>query len=32
MSNSIEDLYDFGSIKKCRLCKAMSLKSNFHKN
>ena len=32
MSNSINDLYDFDLIKKCSVCKNISLKSNFYKN
>ena len=32
MSNCFKDLYEYGLIKKCRLCKNISLKSNFNKS
>ena len=32
MSISIKDLYDYNLVKKCRVCKNILLKSNFHKN
>ena len=32
MSNWIKDLYDYELVKKCRVCKNNSLKSNFNKN
>ena len=32
MSSCIKDLYDYDLVKKCRLCKNNSLKSNFFKN
>ena len=31
MSNCIKDIYDYDSFKKCRVCKNILLKSNFHK-
>ena len=31
MSNSIKDLYDYDLVKKCCMCKNISLKSNFNK-
>ena len=32
MRDCIKDLYDYDLIKKCRVCKNILLKSNFHKN
>ena len=32
MSSCIKDLYDYDLVKKCRVCKNVSLKSNFYKN
>ena len=32
MSSCIKDLYDYELIKKCRVYKKISLKSNFCKN
>ena len=32
MSSCIKDLYDYDLIKKCRVCKNISLKSNLNKN
>ena len=32
MKNCIEDLSDYDLVKKCRVCKNISLKSNFYKN
>ena len=32
MSNCIKDLFDYDLVKKCRRCKNISLKTNFHKN
>ena len=32
MSNCMKDLYDYDLVKKCRVCKNISLKSNFNKN
>ena len=32
MSNFIKDLYEYDLIKKCRVCKNISIKSNFNKN
>ena len=32
MSGCIKDLYDYELVKKCRVCKKISLKSNFNKN
>ena len=32
MSSCIKDLYDYDLVKKCRVCKNISLKSNFYKN
>ena len=31
MSNCIKDLYDYDLVKKCCMCKNISLKSNFNK-
>ena len=30
MSNCIKDLFDYNLVKKCCICKNISLKSNFH--
>ena len=32
MSNSIKDLFDYDLVKKCCICKTISLKSNFYKD
>ena len=32
MSNCIKDLYDYDLFKKCKRCKKILLKSNFHKD
>ena len=32
MITCIKDLYDYDFVKKCRVCKNISLKSNFNKN
>ena len=32
MSNSIKELYDYDLVKKCRRCKIILLKTNFHKD
>ena len=32
MSTCIKDLDGYGLVKKCRVCKKISLKSNFHKS
>ena len=28
----MDDLYDYDLVRKCRVCKNILLKSNFHKN
>ena len=30
MSACIKDLYDYDLVKKCRVCKNVLLKTNFH--
>ena len=32
MSKCIQDLYDYDLVKKCCVCKNISLKSNFNKS
>ena len=32
MNSCIKDFYNFEIVKKCRVCKNILLKSNFHKS